>query len=144
MRFSSDRASVSRVVKIHTLSGLCRNKRQQRTSLPFPGNTPWRKGIYSDMHVCLTCNHFLVFHKPKGGDKPCYLCPPTKCLVEGCKCAEYKGVGLTDRPHEEHISVQLKWGSWGAVEFSTEEDRTFVSGAEPPVERAGVRIRPSS
>jgi hypothetical protein len=40
--------------------------------------------------------------------------------------------------------VQLKWGSWGAVEFSTEEDRTFVSGAEPPVERAGVRIRPSS
>ena len=101
------------------------------------------EGIHS-MHVCLICNHFLVFHKPTGGDKPCYLCPPTKCLVEGCKCAEYKGVVLTDRPHTEHTSMQLRWGSWGAVVFSTEEDRTFVSGAEPPVERAGVRIRPSS
>ena len=65
-------------------------------------------------------------------------------MVEGCNCTQYKGMMLTDRPHEEHRSMQMKWGSWGAVVFSTEEDRTFVSGAEPPVERAGVRIRPGS
>lgn len=95
------------------------------------------------MHVCLSCNHFLVFHKPGGGIRPCPLCPPAGCMVEGCKCAEYKGVLSTDRPHAEHASMQMKWGLWGTVTFATEEDRTFVSGAEPPVERAGIRIRPS-
>lgn len=109
-----------------------------------PGSVSWRKGVHSDMHVCLSCDHYLVFHKPRGGNEPCYLCPPTKCLVEGCRCAEYNGVVLTDRPHQEHKSMQVKWGSWGSVVFSTEEDRTFVSGAEPPVEQAGARIRPSA
>ena len=94
------------------------------------------------MHVCLSCNHFLVFHKAGGGNPPCYLCPPTKCLVEGCNCAEYRGMTLTDRPHAEHSAMQMKWGMWGNVVFSTEEDRTFVSGGEPPVERARVKFRP--
>jgi len=52
-------------------------------------------------------------------------------------------VTLTDRPHEEHRAMQVQWGNWGFVVFSDEEDRTFVSRGEPPVERAGVRIHPS-
>ena len=97
-----------------------------------------------NMHVCLACNHFLVFHKPGGAKEPCYLCPPKRCLVGGCRCTEYKGVMLTDRPHDEHRSVTMVWGTWGSVNFSTDEDRTFVSGAEPPVERSGVRLRPGA
>jgi len=130
--------------QIQAPSGCCRTKRQERTCVRVQRSILWRKDVYSDMHVCLSCNHFLVFHRPSGGDEPCFLCPPTKCLVEGCRCNEYDGVTLTDRPHEEHKSMQVLWGSWGFVVFSNEEDRTFVSGAEPPVERAGVRISPST
>lgn len=94
------------------------------------------------MYMCLSCGHFLIFHKPRGGKEPCYLCPPAECLVEGCTCSVYKGTRLTDRPHEDHPSMRVRWGSWGLVVFSLDEDRTFVSGAEPVVERVGIRIRP--
>jgi len=96
------------------------------------------------MHVCLSCNHYLVYHEPPGGDEPCYLCPPTRCLVEGCKCSRYEGMVLTDRPHKEHKAMQIRWGSWGVVVFSTEEDLTIVNGPEPLVERGGVRFRQES
>jgi len=96
------------------------------------------------MHVCLSCNHYLVFHEPPGGSDPCYLCPPTRCLVGGCKCSKYNGVILTDRPHQEHKSMQTKWGSWGVVVFSNEEDLTVMSGPEPLVERTGARFRQGS
>jgi len=96
------------------------------------------------MHTCLSCGHYLSFHKPRGEKEPCYLCPPKECLIEGCNCAEYTGTMLTDRPHKDHISMRVKFGSWGPVIFSTDEDRTFVSGAEPPVERAGVRLHPGT
>jgi len=38
----------------------------------------------------------------------------------------------------------MKWGSWGVVDFSSEDDITFVGGPEPIIERAGVRIHPGS
>lgn len=96
------------------------------------------------MHVCLSCNHFLVFHKVRGDKEPCHLCPPGRCLVRGCPCHEYKGVLFTDRPHELHKDMRVQWGSWGFVVFTTDEERTFVSGAEPVVERVGIRIRPGT
>jgi len=108
------------------------------------GGSHGRTEAILNMHVCLACNHFLVFHKTGGANEPCYLCPPKGCLVEGCQCAEYKGVMLSDRPHEEHRSMNMVWGTWGSVIFSTDEDRTFVSGGEPQVERAGVRLRPGA
>ena len=96
---------------------------------------------HPDMHVCLTCNHYLVFHEPPGGANPCYLCPPTRCLVEGCDCSMYNGAILTDRPHQEHRSMQVKWGSWGIVAFSTEEDLAYMNGPEALGERTGARFR---
>ena len=99
---------------------------------------------HSGMYACLSCGHFITFHKPRGGMDPCYLCPPLECLVRRCKCSKYEGTMLTDRPHMEHLSMRVRFGSWGPVLFSTEEDRTFVSGAEPPVERAGIRFHPST
>jgi len=93
------------------------------------------------MYVCLKCDHQLVFHKPRGGNNPCYLCPPCECLVKGCSCTDYKGTELTDRPHKDHLTMKIRWGSWGFLDFTSEDDRTFVSGAEPAVERAGLRVR---
>jgi len=92
------------------------------------------------MFVCLGCDHLLTFHKPRGGKDPCYLCPPCECLVKGCKCTEYKGTGVTERPHADHPSMKMRWGSWGFLDFTSDEDRTFVGGPEPVIERAGVRI----
>jgi len=37
--------------------------------------------------------------------------------------------------------MKMKWGSWGIVNFATEDDITFVGGPEPVVERAGSRVR---
>ena len=92
------------------------------------------------MYVCLGCDHPLVFHKPRGDKEPCYLCPPCECLVKGCACAEYKGTALTERPHKDHLSMKIRWGSWGFLDFASEEDFTYVSGGEPVIERAGVRF----
>ena len=92
------------------------------------------------MYVCSSCGHFLVFHKPRGKD-PCYLCPPAECLVERCRCTEYNGIKLTNRPHEEHASGRVRWGYWGPIVFTASEDHTFVSGPEPAIERAGIRVR---
>jgi len=108
------------------------------------GSGNWRKGFHSDMHVCLSCNHYLVYHEPPGGHEPCYLCPPTKCLIEGCECAGYEGMVLTDRPHKEHKAMQIRWGSWGVVVFATDEGLTVVNGPEPLVERGGVRFSQGS
>ena len=95
------------------------------------------------MYACLSCGHSISFHKPSGEKEPCYLCSPAECLVEGCSCIEYSGTPLSERPHSDHVSMRVRFGSWGPVIFSTDEDRTFVSGAEPPVEKAGVRINSS-
>jgi len=94
------------------------------------------------MYICITCGHLLNFHKPKGGKDPCYLCPPDECMVAKCSCRAYDGTKLTDRPHKDHLSMRMKWGSWGVVNFSSEDDITFVGGPEPIIERAGVRIHP--
>jgi hypothetical protein len=93
------------------------------------------------MYVCESCGHYLVFHKPRGDKEPCYLCPPVGCLVEMCPCTEYKGVRLTNRPHEVHRSWRVLWGSWGYIVFSAKEDYTFVSGPEPVVERVPIKVR---
>jgi len=93
------------------------------------------------MYVCSSCDHSLVFHKPVGGKEPCYLCPPAECLVKGCRCTLYKGFKLTYRPHEEHASWKVKWGSWGFVDFTERDEYTFVSGPQPAIERAGIRVR---
>ena len=93
------------------------------------------------MYVCLGCNHPLFYHRPNGKAEPCFLCPPDECQVEGCSCPKYDGQRLSSQAHSEHHRYQIRWGTWGLVNFSLAEDQTFVAGPEPVIERAHYRGR---
>ena len=127
--------------QIQTPTGGRKTKWQQKPTNPVRGTKSCEKGGLFDMYVCMGCDHLLVFHRPRGGNDPCYLCPPCECLVEGCDCAEYRGTQVTDRPHKDHLEMKVLFGSWGLIDFSSEESCTFVGGPEPVIERAGVRLR---